>query len=361
MAEVNPRNVPPVLWGVYLGDALGAPHEFPTKGGVPLEQYCGRLVHRYLRPRNRFTSVVKWGVIGQVTDDSEMTIALLQSILTCRKTYNREAAINWYRLFANSGAGMGKNTRALLAKAKDNETFERRWRELYGPGVVRETPPQSNGCLMRAAPLAFVGNYAEAVVEDCNLTNPDPLCLVSCSVYVKCIRQLICQPAEAAQNLSLEQLKAQTSEHLAELEETHDLGAIQTVREALGHAFDVGAGDRDVTGLLRGWVLHGLWCAFRALAMAVGSRSDREDFQESPLSFSACIDYIIRLGGDTDTNGAIAGGLLGAYYGMSMLGEEITKRNIDIILAADTTRGEVPRPDTLHPSAGINAAMRLFE
>lgn len=49
--------------------------------------------------------------------------------------------------------------------------------------------------------------------------------------------------------------------------------------------------------------------------------------------------------GDTDTNAAITGALLGAYYGITKIEEnEITKENIKTILNCDTTKGDIIRP-----------------
>ena len=82
----------------------------------------------------------------------------------------------------------------------------------------------------------------------------------------------------------------------------------------------------------KGWVLHALHCAFLAL------NSGRPEFQDR-------IDQVIRLGGDTDTNGAIAGALLGALYGARALAaEDRTGPNVEAVLAVDSLAGELPRP-----------------
>lgn len=65
-----------MLMGVALGDALGAPHEF--KNSLSLNKYTGILEHA-----SKITSRwqgVRSMVVGQVTDDTEMTLTLAQSI-----------------------------------------------------------------------------------------------------------------------------------------------------------------------------------------------------------------------------------------------------------------------------------------
>ena len=49
--------------------------------------------------------------------------------------------------------------------------------------------------------------------------------------------------------------------------------------------------------------------------------------------------------GDTDTNAAIAGALMGSYYGYGkIIKNPITKKNMDIMLNSDSTKGDIIRP-----------------
>lgn len=57
---------------------------------------------------------------------------------------------------------------------------------------------------------------------------------------------------------------------------------------------------------------------------------------------------IITLGGDTDTNAAITGGLLGTIMGFNQLQIE-QDENLDILVNAPTEEGDFPRPDLYHP------------
>ena len=81
-----------------------------------------------------------------------------------------------------------------------------------------------------------------------------------------------------------------------------------------------------------GWVLHALYCAIWAFF--------RYD------SYSEGVNAVISLSGDTDTNAAIAGGLLGARLGISQMRKETqTSENLDVLLSADFSEGENPRPE----------------
>lgn len=51
----------------------------------------------------------------------------------------------------------------------------------------------------------------------------------------------------------------------------------------------------------------------------------------------------------SDTNGAIAGGLLGAYYGYKNLYKE-QKDNINVMINCTTLGGNKPRPEKYKPN-----------
>ena len=66
---------------------------------------------------------------------------------------------------------------------------------------------------------------------------------------------------------------------------------------------------------------------------------------------SDIINWVILQGGDTDTNGAIAGALLGTYYGEARMKEDpTTNNNIQILLAADYSQGQLPINNNYHPA-----------
>jgi ADP-ribosylglycohydrolase len=73
------------------------------------------------------------------------------------------------------------------------------------------------------------------------------------------------------------------------------------------------AGEWDVAELdpsrKIGYLKHGFVAAFFCLQMV------------PTWSYHKCIEKTMMLAGDTDTNGAIVGGMIGAYYGRSHLPE----------------------------------------
>jgi len=300
-----------MLTGVALGDALGGPHEFRYQ--VKLDRYSG-CVEFPLQYSPRYQGK-KTGNVGQITDDTEMTITLADT-LSHVDGYNRDRAVTNYMAWANSNtAFLGQNTRALFVGIKTLKGFNQRHRTLHNVPLSEWT--QSNGCLMRCSPLAALpeNEWAAAAASDCSITNPSPVCVDGVLAYIAATRALLAgASAEVA-----------TAAALA-------YATTPTVVTAITEGRDGTA--RDVSDLAtKGWIAHALYCAFAAL-----NDNRSQTFQDR-------IDVVIRRGGDTDTNGAIAGALLGAQLGVNaMLNEDRTARNAEIVLTVNPHAGELPRP-----------------
>lgn len=263
------------LVGVALGDALGAPHEC-LRTNVTREEYTGRLEHE-IKIFNRFKKETTAYPVGSITDDTEMTLALLRSIKN--RTYSRELALPEYLAFANSCPHLGKNTRALMKGVTTARGFTARYNK-----VSNWESRQSNGTLMRAMPLALLNDYETCLAEDCNLTNNNPVNRSCSQWYVGNMRNLL-------------------------YEEDNALPAIDTSSAC-------------VSGKAKGHVIVPIMLCERYL--------------DCSSSYREGIDCVVRLGGDTDTNAAIVGGLLGAKFGYrAMMEDEITRGNIEILQQAN--------------------------
>ena len=83
-----------------------------------------------------------------------------------------------------------------------------------------------------------------------------------------------------------------------------------------------------------GWVVNAFTIAWYGLWLAADGVPPAE-----------CLSRIIHLGGDTATNAAIAGGLIGAFVGEAALrADATTAANIDLVIGCDTAAGGLPRP-----------------
>ena len=74
----------------------------------------------------------------------------------------------------------------------------------------------------------------------------------------------------------------------------------------------------------KGWVLRAFYCVLVALK-----------FKDNLRSF---FSWVIKQGGDTDTNAAIAGAIIGAKHGYDLImKDDITKNNWEIVCQCDVS------------------------
>lgn len=285
--------------GHMLGDALGAPHEFHSS--LP---FTGKLEYK-LR--------AKWRMHpdrimpeGSITDDSEMTLALLRSIVE-NKDYIQEDALKAYLDWANSRCPfLGRNTRKLFVGVTTVAGARKRMENAEDQEKI-----ESNGSLMRCLPLVLFNE--QAIFEDTDLTNPNDLNREASLTYLTAIYRLI-------QNEPVHKILTEIGSQL------RHPALLKAYSQILKNK------ERDITGKTKGWVVHAWYCAFRTLV--------------SDTSFEEQMQWIIsQPDSDTDTNAAIAGAMLGARYGQThLLDFEQTLNNWLIIEKAPSKKTEVQRP-----------------
>lgn len=273
-----------IFYGLALGDALGAPHEFKCNRKTI---YTGKLEHPAFY-KNQYGH--HWTLeIGAVTDDTEMTMVLLNHIITTN-SYDRETMIKEYMDWANSGTKcLGKNTKMLFKGIKQVKTYYKRYDKINPDN-------QSNGALMRCSPMIFLSE--KEIEEDCTITNPNDVCIDTNKVYVNCIN-------DAINGLDAETIILNAYNKAL----TNDVK--NTILEVINNNY------RNVAGSDKGWCLHSLWVALMML----------RNFD----NFTDAVEWCILLLGDTDTNAAIGGALFGAYIGYDKLFLE-QEENINILL-----------------------------
>jgi len=281
-----------MIIGCALGDALGAPHEFKHSKNI----YTGNLKYKLaIKTGSYYKRVIKTGVIGQFTDDTELTLILLDQII---EGYNKDLVIMKYIKWVNDNTYfMGRNTRSLFKGIKTLRGYYNRIKKKKL--APQDEWTQSNGALMRCSPLSLLNE--KYVTQDCEITNPSKICIDTNIYYTRMIRKYF-------------------GKHLEEYK--YDKNVENVVREAKNKK------TRNLDGKSKGWCLHGLYCAVYC--------------DEHFNNYKNAIDWIINQKGDTDTNAAIAGAMLGAKYGFKKI-YQCEKENIDILLNADTDKGDIPR------------------
>lgn len=268
------------LLGQFAGDSLGGLVEFRSAASIQSE---------YPEGLYRLADGGTWGILaGQPTDDSELALMLARSIIQ-RNGYEPEAALDAYlHWYATPPFDIGNTTSSALRGAKQSENPEGR---IEGARQNANTTSQANGSLMRVSPLGVLGaakptKVAEWARIDSSLTHPHQVCQDSCAVFVAAIARSIGEglPARAC--------------YEAALSEADRSSVVEPVVDALRNAAERPPEDYQTH---QGWVLIALQNAFYQLLHAA--------------SLEEGVVKTVMAGGDTDTNAAIAGALLGAVHG----------------------------------------------
>lgn len=311
-----------MYYGLALGDSLGAPHEFRNQ---KKDNYTGKLeiVPRFV---NRFSS--KTLSVGQYTDDTIMTLALLHSMEkgsmkkdSMEKGYSVNEAILHYEEFARTTSQLGKNTRELFHGVKTIKGYLTRFNKKFD-SIEKKNSALSNGALMRCSPL--YNSSKEIIIQDCNLTNPNKLCNDCNIFYLSLIKKIISFEGiigkEEVEKIIEEVIEDSFEKELLNIiEETKSKEISKELRE-------------QIKGKQKGYVIIPIFCAIWSL----------RHFD----NFESAIDAIIRLEGDCDTNGAISGALLGAYFGFDKLKtENKTSFNIEVIDNLTFENSDIKLPD----------------
>ncbi len=151
---------------------------------------------------------------------------------------------------------------------------------------------QANGSLMRASPLGVWGwdlapaKLAQAAAQDSRLSHPDPVCQAACVVFTHAIAYAV-RTGKSAAEVYEDALAFAKKEPLA-------APILDTLERARAEA------PADYSHKM-GWVR----LAFQNACYQLLHAKSLED---------GVVDTVMR-GGDTDTNGCIAGALLGAVHG----------------------------------------------
>ena len=267
-----PERIAGGLVGLAAGDALGSTLEFMSaeevrrRYGADHREMCGGGVFGW-RP-------------GQGTDDTDLAWVVATAYLDGYSL--RRAAKGMLAWYDANPPDVGATTAMALSEYRRSGDPRR-----SGEVVARQMPlAAGNGSLMRCLPTGLVRGDARTrrreAAELSAVTHADPRAVDACVAYVELVSELM---RGAHPRAAIEAVVADAS--------LHD-DVRRTIAEAPGHA----AADLDTSG----FVLATLSVAVWALA--------------HPGSFEDVLVEVVNLGGDADTTGAVAGGLLGVRHGL---------------------------------------------
>jgi ADP-ribosyl-[dinitrogen reductase] hydrolase len=287
MTPSNVRVTPPgtpdraagVVLGLALGDALGAPFESSRANAIP-------------DPLPALELPWRGGPSGSTTDDTAMALNLATSLVDRGGFDGGDVLRRHVAWFRSDPPDVGSLTRRVLhavadgrATAEDAARLE--W-ERRGPEVSA-----GNGSVMYCAPLGVAyANRPEALVEAAPslsaLTHYDERCRTAClAVALATAGLLRGSPARAA-----------VAEALRSATDLPGGEELEFLTEAVGRS-------RPIDGPDQGFCLYAAAAGLQAVLFEDG--------------FGESLTRVVRLGGDTDTNAAVAGALLGARDGRSRL------------------------------------------
>jgi ADP-ribosyl-[dinitrogen reductase] hydrolase len=274
--------------GLALGDALGAPFEFRRAHDVPRPVPAFELRWQGLPP-------------GTTTDDTAMARNLVRSLVERGGFDPDDLAARHLAWFRTGPPDVGTLTRRVLRRVSEGERAEDAARSVWeerGPEVSA-----GNGSVMYCAPLGLAFAREPDRLPDLAprlsaVTHHDERCRTAVLAVTLCAASLSRgEPATGAVGSALERvLDRDGGEEL------------EFLVEAAGSA-------RPVDGPDQGFCLY-------AAALGLQAAAAKGSFEERLLR-------VVSLGGDADTNAAVAGALAGAQVGLAGLPEGWLRRLAD--------------------------------
>lgn len=297
------------LLGQFAGDALGSLVEFLS----PQE-----IRQHYPEGVRDLAAGGTWNTLaGQPTDDSEMAL-LLARMLVKTGAYDPQGALKEYRYWLDSHPFDCGNTISGALRG------------------ILNPQSQANGAMMRVSPLGIFGakyalsQVAEWAVQDAALTHIHPVCQQANALFAMGIAQGVasgCTPEDLYEKMQgwVQQMPLESS-----------------LQKAFHQAAEAPPGDYL---LHQGWVLvafqNALWQMLHA-----------------PNLEEALVDTVMQ-GGDTDTNAAICGALLGALYGLEAIPSRWSQKILNCRPQAGNPGVLRPRPECFWPVDALELAEEL--
>jgi ADP-ribosylglycohydrolase len=296
MTDLRDRFLGAIL-GCAVGDTLGAPFE-----GAPADpnRFAAGAEIRYRE--------IPGYPIGQYTDDTQLTLAIMKSICRSGDVDGAAIAEEFVKLW-QSGEIVGAG--ASCTDAVNNIVrLGMNWRDA-GTAHGRA----GNGAAMRAAPIGLWDYaYPDRIVRDAEvsgvITHKDPRAVAGAIAVARavalCVNSQEIEPAGFIANVS-ESVRG-TSELFADC--IGDLGGWLNMEpsEALPSIYASGEPDMGERrpGRVTAYVIPTVLCALYC-------------FLRTPRDFVKIVTGSICAGGDADTVAAIAGAIGGAYNGLSAI------------------------------------------
>ncbi|MDE7416153.1 MAG: ADP-ribosylglycohydrolase family protein [Lachnospiraceae bacterium] len=285
------------ILGVAIGDALGVPVEFESRAAIAIDPVITmREYGTHHQPA------------GTWSDDTSLTLALMDSI-------NKNQGLDYYDIMDKFSEWLlygeytanGEVFDVGNATSRAIMNYGRRCEPLKCGGVSEFE--NGNGSLMRILPTAFYINaHSELTIDErmgiihniSSLTHRHPISLIGCGIYISIALSFISGKTPLSEGI--QQGIAEAFRYY-ENQCWSDISSYLRLKDAT--AFK-NLSENDIQS--SGYVVHTLEAAIWCLL-----HTD---------SYESCVLRAVNLGDDTDTTGAVAGGLAGIYYGADSIPQE---------------------------------------
>ena len=281
--------------GTATGDALGRALE-------------GMSPHRIRRRHGYVTELIPWGGYvsgpkGTLTDDTEMTLSLAQSIIE-NDGVDPDDVAERFMYWGLIGRGMGSATRAACRRIAQGSPW-------YEAGSASA----GNGAAMRSTPIALaspldVDTLRRSAARTAVITHADPTSVASSIVMAYITAFLLHTPVGT---LDLDELLAGIDSVLDGIEDPprkqRKPGPRVTMRTRIHEVFSM----RDLGVEAIYDVTHNGAFVLESLPAAIGAFIVNHDDPERTITDAVNGGY------DADTVAAMAGAFAGAYHGLSNL------------------------------------------
>lgn len=283
--------------GLAIGDAMGVPVEFISRQEIA---------------KNPVITMREYGThnqpVGTWSDDTSLTLALMDSIVEKGKidyTDIMDRFFNWlmYNDYTATGEvfDVGNSTsRAIMNYGRGMNPLE--------CGGVSEYE-NGNGSLMRILPVAFylrkqpdftVEYQMEIIHNISGLTHRHPISLIGCGIYINIAMTLLENKRSLFEAV---EYGIKTAFNFYESKAWDDVNVYSRLKNL---SYFLGLKEIEIKS--SGYIVHtleaALWCLLNT------------------DSYTKCVLKAVNLGDDTDTVGAVVGGLAGIYYGSDKIPKE---------------------------------------
>lgn len=317
------NNIQGCILGAAIGDAVGVPYEV-------FGDYMWKLKKKTAIPfksaTNGYTTGTHHVPKGTWSDDTSMGLCLAMSMIK-NNDFNQNKCAEWFASWLEEGTlssmdytwGVGQMTHEVMKRFVMFKDVEK------AHETLKSRP--TNGCVMRNFPVAcyFWESLPDAInasQKQTEITNWGPECelaiAMSClqtEIIWKCLRNNLLAEKKDLLTIVKSAIDNQINSGNKHVQALSDVVFNYDVNESTP-PFYVGSSFTAMT-----YAVYGL-----VILDTIEKNNEKTALDPKvPLldPYIQGLDQVIRMGGDTDTNGCIYGGMAGAYLGYAKLPEHL--------------------------------------